>query len=45
MSGLFSSAESVVLPVPLSPKNIVTSPSAPTLQPECRLRIPRFGSQ
>ena len=43
ISGLAGSVDSVVLPVPDSPKNNVTSPEAPTLHPECRDSTPRFG--
>ena len=44
MSALLGSVESVVLPVPLSPKKSETSPFArPMLQPEWRLSWPHLG--
>lgn len=43
ISGLAGSVESVVFPVPDSPKKSVTSPEAPMLHPECSDRIPRLG--
>jgi hypothetical protein len=45
MSDRFGSADSVVFPVPDSPKNRAASSRGPTFAEQCMVRMPRRGSR